>query len=169
MAEPFLSEIRLFSFGYAPHGWAFCDGQLLPISQNQALFSLMGTFYGGNGVQNFALPNLQGRVAIHQGNNYVIGQAGGEAGHILNANEIPVHSHTLAVGGAATTTDPTGGLFATPGVNTRLGEMYSSTGGASASPAAVAATGQSQPHNNMQPYTVLNYAIAMSGIFPSRN
>ena len=170
MAEPFLSEIRIFSFNFAPQGWAFCNGQQLPINQNSALFSLMGTTYGGDGISIFALPNLQGRVAVHQGNQYIMGELGGEANHTLTTSEIPVHSHSLAVAGtAATTANPVGGVFAIPGVNARLGLMYSTTGGSTAAADTIQPTGSSQPHSNMQPYLALNFCIALQGIFPSQN
>jgi microcystin-dependent protein len=172
MAEPFLSEIRLFSFLFAPQGWAMCDGQLMPISQNTALFALIGTFYGGNGVSTFALPDLQGRVAIHQGTNagttYVIGEQGGEETHTLLTSEIPSHSHTLSVAGTSTTSDPTGALFAQPASNPHSGGLYSPTSNSVAGP-VVGVAGGSQPHENQMPFLVLNYSIALEGIFPSRS
>ena len=171
MAEPFLSEIRIFSFNFAPKGWATCNGQLLPINQNQALFSLLGTTYGGNGQTNFALPNLQGKVPDHVGAGFTLGQTGGEMAHTVTSSEMPQHIHTLtsnlAVGGGATN--------ATQGA--AAGNFWGNSGKATWStappnsamhPAAVTNVGGSQPHNNMMPYLVLNFCIALQGIFPSQ-
>jgi microcystin-dependent protein len=164
MAEPFLSEIRIMSFGFPPKGWATCDGQLLPINQNQALFSLLGTTYGGDGRVNFGLPNLQGRVATHTGEQ-ILGARGGEQAHTLTISELPQHVHTL-VGTTldADTPVPTGNLLAT------AASVY--TGAAnltSLQPATLALIGGSQAHLNMQPFLVLNFSIALQGIFPSQN
>jgi len=172
MAEPFLSEIRIFSFNFAPKGWALCNGQFLPINQNQALFSLLGTTYGGNGQTTFALPNLQGRSQLHNGAGFDLGQAGGESAHTVNINEMPQHVHTLTTNMAAGGTNPN----ATQGA--AAGKYYANSGKATWNtaqpnsamhPSAVASTGGSQPHNNMMPYLVLNFCIALQGIFPSRN
>lgn len=171
MAEPFLSEIRLMSFGYAPQGWAQCNGQLLPINQNQALFSLLGTTYGGNGQTNFQLPNLQGRTPIHKGNGFTLGEAGGTQTHTLTINEIPAHTHTLnaiAPSNNATNTNLTSNNFLS---NSAPAEMYTSNP-KSLTPAisgTLAAGGGSQAHTNMQPYLVINFCIALQGIFPSQN
>lgn len=164
MAEPFISEIRLFSFSFAPRGWALCNGQLLPINQNQALFSLLGTTYGGNGFANFALPNLQGRTPIHAGNAFSLGQASGSATHTLIASEIPAHTHALqATTASADRKSPAGGLAAYADEN-----LYTKTAGANLmDPSAAGSTGGSQPHSNMQPYLVLNFCIALTGIYPS--
>ncbi|GGB48614.1 phage tail protein [Deinococcus soli (ex Cha et al. 2016)] len=167
MADPFLAEIRLTSFNFAPRGWALCNGQLLPINQNQALFSLLGTTYGGNGQTNFALPNLQGRMPIHAGNGYTQGQAGGEVNHTLTLTELPQHTHTVqASSQAGTTPVPTGAVLAAP---SHGGNLYSS-GAVSAAlvGSTVGGAGGSQPHINMQPSLVLNYIIALVGIYPSR-
>lgn len=167
MSEPFLAEIRLTSFNFAPKGWAMCNGQLLPINQNQALFSLLGTTYGGNGQTNFALPNLQGRMPIHAGNGYTQGQAGGEVNHTLTLTELPQHTHTVqASSQAGTTPVPTGAVLAAPAHG---GNLYSS-GAVSAAlvGSTVGGAGGSQPHINMQPSLVLNYIIALVGIYPSR-
>jgi microcystin-dependent protein len=165
MAEPFLAEIRIMSFGFPPKGWALCNGQLLPINQNQALFSLLGTTYGGNGQVNFALPNLQGNVPIHFGNGHTLGQAGGEQNHTLAIGELPGHTHP-----ASGTADS--GDTVTPGGNL-LGGAANLYGGASSLtpliPASVSTVGGSQPHVNMQPYLTLNFSIALQGIFPSQN
>lgn len=172
MAEPFLSEIRIFSFNFAPKGWALCNGQLLPINQNQALFSLLGTTYGGNGQTNFALPNLQGRAPNHFGGSFVLGQAGGETAHTVTMNEMPLHTHllnsNLAVVDAntnATQGVPTSNFWANNGKQT----FCTSAPDAVMAPGAVTNVGGSQPHTNMQPYLVLNFCIALQGIFPSRN
>lgn len=168
MAEPYIGEIRLFSFNYAPKGWAFCDGQLMSIQQNAALFATIGTFYGGDGIRTFGLPNLQGRVAIHQSNTLTIGEVGGEYTHTLTANELPPHSHSLVVGAEAVTNDPSGKLFGAPNVNARIGTLYSGSAGASASVQAITPAGDSEPHDNVQPSLVMNYSIALTGLFPTR-
>ena len=168
MSEPFLAEIRIFSFNFPPRGWALANGQLLPINQNQALFSLMGTYYGGNGQTNFQLPNLQGRVAVHQDSNFQIGQVGGEATVTLQTNQMPAHRHTAQANNSETGTlqkSPVLGSWA-PG---SADQIYSATGGSSMSPAAIATVGGNQPHDNMMPYLTLNFCIALQGIFPSRN
>jgi microcystin-dependent protein len=169
MGTPFLSEIRIFSFNYAPQGWAFCNGQTLPINQNQALFSLMGTTYGGNGQTNFQLPNLQGRIPIHFGNDYVQGEISGEATHTITVNETPAHAHTMnSVNTAANSTSPAGNWLATPAA--QIGDLYGpATSTTNMAAQSISNTGGSQPHNNLQPYLVLNYCIALVGIFPSRN
>ena len=167
MAEPFLSEIRIFSFGFAPKGWALCNGQLLPINQNQALFSLLGTTYGGDGRVNFGLPNLQGRVPIHEGSGHTLGERGGEQGHTLTISELPTHTHVAnAVNAAATASNPN---------NTRLlsnsiqAALYAPAGNLVAmDPRTIGNVGGSQAHLNMQPFLVLNFSIALQGIFPSQ-
>ena len=172
MAEPFLSEIRIFSFNFAPKGWATCNGQLLPINQNQALFALLGTTYGGNGQTTFALPNLQGKAPNHFGSGFTLGQTGGEIAHTLTMSEMPAHIHTLttklAVTGQATNATqgtPTGNFWANSGKAT----WATSPPNAAMHPGAVTNVGGSQPHNNMMPYLVLNFCIALQGIFPSQN
>ena len=167
MAEPFLSEIRLFSFGFAPRGWALCHGQLLPINQNQALFSLLGTTYGGDGRVNFALPNLQGRVPIHLGNGHTLGERAGEQAHALSTSELPAHTHTAQGSGTAGTQNvPANNLM----LSQRAAEVYRAP---SALAPMVAGTvtnaGGSQAHENMQPFLTLNFCIALQGIFPSPN
>lgn len=172
MAEPFLSEIRIFSFNFAPKGWALCNGQLLPINQNQALFSLLGTTYGGNGQTNFALPNLRGRASIHEGSGFTLGQAGGQSAHTVTMSEMPTHTHfqnsNMCIGGNninATLGDPTSNYWA----NNGKAQYATNTLDQVMHPSAVTNVGGSQPHNNMQPYLVLNFCIALQGIFPSQN
>ncbi len=169
MSDPFIGEIKVISFNFPPKGWAFCNGQLLPINQNQALFSILGTMYGGNGQTNFALPNLQGRVPIHQGINqgsYNVGQTGGESSHTLTVNEIPTHLHPPGAQTTASTPgiSPRGSIWATA-----PSEAFAPTPNTQMNPLAVSNTGGSQPHENTPPYLVLNFVIALVGIFPSRN
>ncbi len=165
MSEPHLGEIRIIAFGFAPKGWAFCNGQLLAINQAQALFSILGTTYGGNGVNNFALPNLQGRTAVHVGGGILLGQSGGEAAHALTIPEMPGHSHIPQGNSApANSSTPVSDAWA---ANTS--QPYGTATDATLNASAVATTGGSQPHNNLQPYTVLKFIIAVQGIFPARN
>jgi len=165
MAEPFLSEIRIFSFNFAPKGWALCNGQLLPINQNQALFSLLGTTYGGDGRVNFGLPNLQGNVPIHMGSGFTLGERGGETAHTISISELPTHVHVAA--GSSTTGDVatvSGHLLAASPAKT-----YNLPGNLTAlQPGTIGNTGGSQAHLNMQPFLVLNFCIALQGIFPSQ-
>lgn len=164
MAEPFLSEIRLMSFVFAPKGWALCNGQLLPINQNQGLFSLLGTTFGGDGRVNFALPDLRGRTPIHVGAGHTLGERGGEQAHTLSIAEIPTHTHVAnassQVGNAVV---PTGAVLASP-LNLSYAAPSSLT---SLAPGTVSNAGGSQAHLNMQPYLTLSYCIALQGIFPS--
>lgn len=166
MAEPFLSEIRIMSFGFAPKGWALCNGQLLPINQNQALFSLLGTTFGGDGRVNFGLPDLQGRVPIHAGSGYTLGQRGGEQAHTLSTSEIPTHTHTL--NGSSNT----GSLVIAAGnlLGTTPSQMYQAPDAdlVAMNAASISNVGGSQAHLNMQPFLVLNFSIALQGIFPSQ-
>lgn len=165
MGTPYLSEIRIFSFGFAPKGWAQCNGVLLAINQNQAIFALLGTTYGGDGRVNFALPNLQGRIPLHMGNGQTIGQLGGEENHTLSMAEIPLHNHTWsATNAAANSSGPASNLLGS------AAEYNSSASNLVAMYQSVLATvGASQPHLNMQPYLTLNFCIALQGIFPSQN
>jgi microcystin-dependent protein len=168
MAEPFLSEIRLFSFNFPPKGWAFCNGQLLPINQNQALFALLGTTYGGNGQTTFGLPNLQGCVPIHAGNGHGLGEKAGASSVTITQQTMPQHIHVLNATSAS-------GNSAIPGSSVGLAtstnyEQYrGATNLVPMNPGSVTNVGGSQPHNNMMPYLVLNYCIALQGIFPSPN
>jgi microcystin-dependent protein len=165
MAEPFLSEIRIMSFNFAPKGWTLCNGQLLPINQNQGLFSLLGTTYGGDGRVNFGLPNLQGRVPIHMGSGHTLGERGGEQGHTLSLSELPQHVHFFrGTNFQVNTRDPkanmVGGQF--QAYNTAAQNFTS------LQPTTLGNVGGSQAHLNMQPFLVLNMCIALQGIFPSQ-
>ena len=163
---PFLAQVQIFSFNFAPKGWAMCNGQFLPINQNQALFALLGTTYGGNGQTNFALPNLQGRVPMYTGQGLTLGQSGGETAHTLNINELPTHFHqAVASTGGPTVTSPTNNFWAT---GTGF-SPYASVTNTQMAPGSIGNAGGSQPHNNMSPYLALNFCIALQGIFPSRN
>jgi microcystin-dependent protein len=165
MAEPFLSEIRIFSFGFPPKGWALCNGQLLPINQNQALFSLLGTTYGGDGRVNFGLPDLQGRVPLHNGSGFTLGERGGEQAHTLTISELPAHNHPVnASSNAANASVPTGAFWA-DGAKSN----YAASSNTGMDPASVVATGGSQAHLNLSPFLTLNFCIALQGIFPSQN
>jgi microcystin-dependent protein len=170
MSTPFLGQINIFSFEFAPKGWAMANGQLLPINQNQALFSLLGTYYGGDGRTTFALPNLQSRVAMHQGNGHVQGEVGGTEAVSLTTSEIPLHSHAVKCNGnAADQASPSGMFWAADGAGNL---PYSTSGGSAMAGGAIGVqtpAGGSQPHNNVAPILVLSFCIALSGIFPSRN
>jgi microcystin-dependent protein len=168
MAQPYIGEIRMFAGNFAPAGWAFCNGQLVPISENDALFILIGTTYGGDGQETFALPNLQSRLPVHMGNSFVIGQAAGVESVTLTTQQMPIHNHTvLASTDNATATDPTGNTIGTQGdVNVTpfgadqpIGPM---------NPASISPVGGSQPHTNFQPYICINYIISLFGLFPSQ-
>jgi len=171
MSEPFLAEICIVGFNFAPRGWATCDGQILPINQNQSLFSLLGTTYGGDGRTSFALPELRGRTPIHVSTSHGQGQKSGEEAHALGENEMPSHTHTLQASDAnATQPGPTGNLLARSSLAS--GQVYSTTSEVQDAPLsalAIADTGGGQGHNNMQPYLALNFLIALQGLFPSRN
>ena len=176
MAENFIGEILLVPYNFAPRGYAFCEGQILFIAQNTALFSLLGTMYGGDGRTTFALPDLRGRVPMNSGigaglSRRDLGETGGEATHRLSTAEIPAHNHLLKVaGGQGTTGVPDGMTYAAAAVNARISAHTSSAPPSGlANQSAIAPEGGNQPHNNMQPYLVLNYAIALQGIFPARN
>ena len=165
MAEPFLSEVRIMSFVFAPKGWALCNGQLMPINQNQALFSLLGTTFGGDGRVNFALPDLRGRTPIHVGSGHTLGEKGGEQAHTLSIAELPTHTHVLqAVNQNAATNDPTGAAFANAAAI-----YHAATSLTSLNPSTVGNVGGSQAHLNMQPFLTLSFCIALQGIFPSPN
>lgn len=166
MAEPYLGEVRLFGFGYAPRGWAQCNGQILPIAQNQALFSILGTTYGGNGQTTFALPDLRGRAPVYSGNGIVLGQSAGEETHTLIQSEMPMHNHLIS-GSSDAPSKPAvaGALWATQTANAYAQGNPDTIFKA----AAISNAGGSQAHENRQPYLSLNFCIALTGIFPSRN
>ena len=174
MSEPFIAEVRIFAGNFAPRGWAFCNGQLLQIAQNTALFSLIGTTYGGDGRTTVALPNLQGKAPMHPGNgpgltSRRLGQFAGEATHTLSATEIPSHTHQLrCADDSADTGEPANGLLA---ASSPLADRQYSSGNPSGamSAAALETVGSGQPHNNMPPYLTLNFIIALVGVFPSRS
>lgn len=165
MGTPFLGEVKIISWNFSPKGWAFANGQFLPINQNQALFSLFGTMYGGNGQTTFALPNLQGRCAMHQGSGFIVGQAGGEIAHTLTVSEMPLHQHMVnAVSDAADAVLFTGNYLA--GTNNGYRPASSLI---AIEPGTIASNGGSQPHQNMAPVLVLNFIVALQGVFPSQN
>ncbi len=175
MSSPFVAEIRIFPFNFAPKGWAFCDGQLLSISQNTALFSLLGTYYGGDGKVTFALPNFQGSASMHSdqyggGGQYPLGSMSGEQAVTLLTSEMPSHNHLVQCNGLPVSTDATSPSGNVPS-NAVGKNIYSATASPTASmnPLMVNVTGQSLPHNNLQPYLVLNYCIALQGIYPPRS
>ena len=174
MADPFVAEIRIFPFNFAPKGWAFCDGQILPLSQNTALFSLLGTTYGGDGKSNFALPNMQGNVPMHPGQGpglslHDLGENGGQETVTLIESQLPSHSHTLGSAGAAPDKiSPTNAAWAR-GTAVPNQKLYGNAAGATATmPSAFGDSGGTTPHNNMQPYLTLNFCIALEGVYPPR-
>ena len=170
MSEPFIAEIKIISFNYPPKGWAFCNGQLLPINQNQALFSILGTTYGGDGRVTFALPDLRSRIPLHTGSGFTLGQRAGEENHTVIMSEMPQHAHILQGSlaspnqGGTVTNQPSGNMLAAATT-----DVYTSSSNTTMVPASVSNVGGSQPHTNLQPYLVLNYIIALQGIFPSQN
>src|SRR4051794_27069258 len=165
MSEPFLSEIKIVSFNFPPKGWALCNGQFLPINQNQALFALLGTTYGGNGQTTFALPNLRGRVPIHMGNGHTLGEAAGSTSVTVNIQQLATHLHGLQA------SSQNGAVaFVANGIVGRVNNLYAAPSSLTTmNPTSVTSVGGSQPHNNMMPYLVLNFIIALQGIFPSQN
>jgi microcystin-dependent protein len=172
MSEPFIAEIRIFGFNFAPRNWAFCNGQILPIAQNTALFSLVGTMYGGNGQTTFALPDLRARAPMGTGQGpglspRDVGESGGQEAVTLIASEMPAHNHAVQVNSGNANSQSAAGTF----LATEIGPatMYSSGGGAGMAAEALGASGGGQPHSNMQPYLTMNFCIALLGIFPSRN
>jgi microcystin-dependent protein len=166
MGTPYIGEIKIMSFGFAPQGWAMCNGQFLPINQNQPLFSLLGTMYGGNGQTTFALPDLRGETPIHQGPQNTIGEKGGEQAHTISMTEMPTHLHAgQGSNNAGSAADPTGNVLGVV-----PGRIYTAPAALTTlSPATVTNIGGSQAHQNMQPFLTLTFCIALQGIFPSRN
>ncbi len=180
MGTPFLGELKMISWNFAPKGWAFCNGQFLPINQNQALFSLFGTMYGGNGQTTFALPDLRGRVPIHMGSGFTEGQAGGQEFHTLTLNEMPQHTHFLTADAAtaalSNVNTPAAGRslgqsigVPSQGANFAVSVYDTAVPAGSMAPGIVSSVGGSQPHENRQPFLVLNWIVALVGVFPSRN
>lgn len=174
--DPFVAEIRIFAGNFAPKGWAFCNGQILPISQNTALFSLLGTTYGGDGKSTFALPNLQGSAPMFWGqgpglSQRDLGESGGSQNVTLIQSEIPAHTHTVRASGIpATNLSPTDGIWAVSGSRRAPSNLYSAIpSGSTLAPTAFSANGGSQPHNNMPPYLTLTFIIALQGVFPPRS
>ena len=166
MGTPFMSEVKICAFNFAPQGWAFCNGQFLPINQNQALFSLLGTMYGGNGQTTFALPDLRGRASIHIGAGFIQGQAGGQEFHTLTQSEMPTHIHFMsAVTEVGNTAAPSGNWLARSATEPYRAFSNPTT----LEPGSITNYGGSQPHENRQPFLVLNFIIALQGMFPSRN
>lgn len=173
MSDPFLGEIRMFGFGFAPKGWASCNGQLLPISQNQALFSLLGTTYGGDGRTTFALPDLRGRVPINQGQGpglsaYAIGQQAGSESETLAVNQLPAHNHPVNAAGGPTSNKPAGNVLAGAG-GPRANTYAAAPDGTVLHAGAVGQAGGGQPHNNVQPTVAVSFCIALTGIYPPRD
>jgi microcystin-dependent protein len=168
MSTPFMAEIRIMGFNYAPQGWAECNGQLLPINQNQALFSLLGTSYGGNGQTNFALPDLRDRVPMHWGNSHnSLGEKAGQSSHTLTQSELPAHIHFVSASTATTTLDnPAGNVTGKSNPNNIYGPVGNLT---ALSPATITGVGGSQPHENKQPFLALNFCIALQGFFPTHS
>jgi microcystin-dependent protein len=167
MSEPFLGEIKIISWNYPPRGWAFCNGQFLPINQNQALFSLLGTMYGGNGQTTFALPDFRGKVPMHVGGGHTQGETAGQYAHTLTISEMPAHNHFLQVtNNDGTTPNPGNTVILSKAVANSYGPLASAV---TMNPATIGNVGGSQPHENKQPYLALNFIIALQGIFPSRN
>jgi microcystin-dependent protein len=168
VGTPFIAEVKIISWNFAPKGWAFCDGQLLPINQNQALFSILGTNYGGDGRVNFGLPDLRGRVPVHTGGpiGAVVGGVGGEEVHTLTQSEMPQHYHTMSgISNDGTVQIPTNAFLGAAGAQ----PYHGPTNLVAMDPASISFAGNSQPHENRSPFLVLNFIIALTGIFPSRN
>lgn len=164
MAQPYVGEIRMFAGNFAPAGWQFCEGQLLPISENEALFQLIGITYGGDGQSTFALPDLRGRIPIHQGNGFILAETGGAEEITLTSSQIPAHSHVLLGSTAiANSTTPQGNVFAAAFQDVYVEDITQQM----LSPAAISPVGGSQPHTNFQPYLCVNFIISLFGIFPS--
>jgi microcystin-dependent protein len=168
MGTPFMGEIKLISWNFSPKGWAFANGQFLPINQNQALFSLFGTQYGGNGQTTFAIPDLRGRAPIHMGNGHTLGEVGGQEFHTVTQSEMPAHNHFLQASQSNATTDIPGNTVLLAG--SAPNDLYTGFGNATTLIAStISSVGGSQPHENRQPFLVINYIVALQGVFPSQN
>ncbi len=165
MAQPYVGEIRMFAGNFAPAGWMFCEGQLLPISENETLFQLIGTTYGGDGESTFAVPDLRGRLPIHQGNGFILAETGGAEEITLTVNQIPVHSHALL--GAAVSGNQTSAVNGLPANSLNVTPYRNTSTDSNMHPAAIAPAGGSQPHTNFQPYLCISFIISLFGIFPS--
>jgi microcystin-dependent protein len=168
VAQPYVGEIRMFAGNFAPVGWEFCEGQILPISDHDVLFNLIGTTYGGDGEETFALPDMRGRIPIHQGNGFVLAETGGVDEVTLTVNQIPAHSHPLlASADVATHTNPGGQVLARPSQANVDVYLEGAAPAVNLAPASIAPVGGSQPHDNLQPYLCVNYIISLYGVFPS--
>ena len=166
MSSPFIGEIRMFGGNFAPAGWAFCDGSLIPISENDALFNLIGTTYGGDGQNTFALPDLRSRIPVHQGPGFALGQSGGVETVTLTTSQIPAHSHVPQCNsGTGNSLNPTGSVWAQPGTGTDYSDVAPSL---IMDPAALGTSGGSQPHDNMVPFLAINFILSLFGVFPSQ-
>lgn len=166
MAEPFVGEIRMFGGNFAPYGWAFCNGQSIPISQNETLYTLIGTTFGGDGVNTFNLPDLRGRLPVHQGAGFAIGQRAGEEAHTLTVNEIPQHPHTVAALTSANTKTPSGAVY---GGNTTDAIYTANAPSAPMNAGMIGNNAGGQPHDNLMPFGVVSFIISLYGVFPARN
>ena len=165
MSEPFLGQLMLASFNFAPRGYQMANGQLMAINQNQALFAVLGTVFGGDGIRTFALPNLQGRVPVHRGNGFTVGEVGGEESHTIASAETPVHTHTVTAISTANAAEPAGAFLGGNGA----AAFNTLTNTVTLNQSSIANAGGSQPHENRQPYLVMTWVIALQGIFPSQN
>ena len=165
MSEPFLAELRIVAFSYPPRGWAMANGQFLPINQNQALFSLLGTMYGGNGQTTFALPDMRGNVPVHVGNGHTQGERAGSEAVTISLQTMPTHTHFVTASSSAASTPAPGGNFWASGGQ----QIYATTQNTAMAPATINNQGGSQPHTNLCPYLVLNFIICLTGVFPSQN
>jgi microcystin-dependent protein len=166
MATPFIGEIKMFGGNFAIRGWAFCDGSLVPITSNEALYQLIGTTFGGDGQTTFALPNLQGRMPVHVGSGFVLGQQGGSESVTLNQNQLPGHTHTAqAQSAAGNLGSPSGAVWA----QSTLNQYSSAAANATMNPALIQPTGGNQPHENMMPFLTVTFLIALEGVFPTQN
>jgi len=167
MSQPYVGEIRIFGFNFVPAGWAYCNGAILPISENDTLFNLIGTTYGGDGQTTFALPDLRGRAGVHQGNGYTLAETSGVEATTLTLNQIPAHTHAVTANSNPANTDNPAGAY--PANTAAGGNSYSNGANATMNAGMLALAGSGLPHNNLQPYLTLNYCISLFGIFPSQS